>query len=215
MSDKTLRLIETYLSIQGESTKAGLPCVFVRTAGCNLRCTWCDSTWTFTGGERKSLKSIIEEVRSFGVNLVEVTGGEPLLQKESFELMTMLAEDGFDVMVETSGSISIEDLDQRVHVVMDLKAPDSGEEPANLWSNLEHLKASDDVKVVLASRRDYEWAVSAISEHNLKRFNVLFSPVHGTLEPKDLAEWIIEDKVIVRMQLQMHKSIWPPDMRGV
>ncbi len=215
MTTSTLRLIETYLSIQGESTKAGLPCVFVRTAGCNLRCTWCDSTWTFTGGEHKSLDEIVEEVRDFGVNLVEVTGGEPLVHQESFELMTMLANEGFDVMVETSGSISIEEVDERVHIVMDLKAPDSGEEAANLWSNLDHLKHGDDVKIVLATRADYEWALAAMTEHNLGRFNLLFSPVHGDLDPKDLAEWIIEDKVIVRMQLQMHKSIWPPEMRGV
>jgi 7-carboxy-7-deazaguanine synthase len=196
MTTSTLRLIETYLSIQGEST-------------------WCDSTWTFTGGEHKSLDEIVEEVRDFGVNLVEVTGGEPLVHQESFELMTMLANEGFDVMVETSGSISIEEVDERVHIVMDLKAPDSGEEAANLWSNLDHLKHGDDVKIVLATRADYEWALSAMTEHNLGRFNLLFSPVHGDLDPKDLAEWIIEDKAIVRMQLQMHKSIWPPEMRGV
>jgi 7-carboxy-7-deazaguanine synthase len=215
MSPPTLRLIETYLSIQGESTKAGLPCVFVRTAGCNLRCTWCDSTWTFTGGEHKSLDDIVADVKAFGVNLVEVTGGEPLVHRECFTLMTMLADQGFDVMVETSGSISVEKVDKRVHIVMDLKAPDSGEDAANLWSNINYLKSGDDIKIVLASRADYEWAIAAVREHDLSRFNILFSPVHGALEAKDLAAWIIEDKAIVRMQLQMHKSIWPPEMRGV
>ena len=162
-----------------------------------------------------SLEEIVADVRAFGVNLVEVTGGEPLVHRESFTLMTMLADQGFDVMLETSGSISIEEVDERVHVVMDLKAPDSNEAAANLWSNLDHLKHGDDIKIVLASRADYEWALSAVREHNLSRFNILFSPVHGALDPKDLAEWIIEDKAIVRLQLQMHKSIWPPEMRGV
>lgn len=212
---QSIRLIELYASVQGESTLAGRPCVFVRTAGCNLRCSWCDSTWTFTGGEHRSFDDIVEELHRIGIPLVELTGGEPLIHKASIPLLQRFVDEGFEVMLETSGSISIERVPKEVHIVLDLKAPDSDEEGANLLENLDHLKPSDDVKLVLASRRDYEWAREMTATHELGRFNLLFSPVHGSVDPADLANWIVEDRLPGRLQLQMHKFIWPPETRGV
>lgn len=211
-----LRVIEVYPSIQGESTYAGLPCVFVRLAGCNLRCTWCDSVFTFTGGEHRSIDDVVDDACSHGISLVEVTGGEPLVHKQAIPLMERLIARGCTVLLETSGSRSIADVPDAVRVILDLKPPDSGEERQNLWSNLELLDPHDEVKFVLASRRDYEWSRDVVRAHGLDaRCPVLFSTVHGAVEPADLAAWMVADRLPVRLQLQLHKVLWPPDARGV
>jgi 7-carboxy-7-deazaguanine synthase len=214
--DERLRVIEVYASIQGESRYAGIPCTFVRLAGCNLRCRWCDSVYTFTGGEHRSIESVVEEVAALGLPMVEVTGGEPLAHRQCLPLLERLVEAGHRVLLETSGSISVGGVPSGVHIVMDLKAPDSGEEAANLWSNLDQLKESDEIKFVLASRRDFEWTRDCIRQHRLdERFALLLSPVHGELKARDLAEWMLEEPCGWRMQLQLHKLIWDPDARGV
>ena len=214
--DDRIRLIEIYASVQGESTWAGLPCVFVRLAGCNLRCTWCDSTFTFTGGTHRSIDEVVDEVAAFGINLVEITGGEPLAQRQVVPLIERLQAAGHQLIVETSGSIDISMLPEGAHAIMDLKPPDSGEEAANHWPNLDHLRPGDEVKFVLASRRDYEWSRDIVLAHGLvDRFPVLFSPAHGLLSPAELSDWLVADRLPVRLQLQMHKFIWPPDARGV
>lgn len=211
-----LRVIEVYTSIQGESTFAGRPCVFVRLAGCNLRCTWCDSTWTFTGGEARSIDAVVEEVVATGLPLVELTGGEPLVHRQAIPLLERLLGRGLTVLLETSGSRDIAPVPAGVHIILDLKAPDSGEEAANLWENLPRLRATDEVKVVLASRRDYEWAREVVGKYHLgERGTVLFSPVFGQLDPQQLVAWILEDRLPVRFQLQLHKVVWPPETRGV
>lgn len=212
-----VRLIEVYPSVQGESTWVGLPCVFVRFAGCNLRCTWCDSVYTFTGGTWRSVDSVVDEVLATGIPLVEVTGGEPLVHKSAVPLMQALLDRGLTVLLETSGSRDIGPVPAGVHVILDFKPPDSGEERANLWSNVGHLRKKDEVKFVIASRRDYEWARDRVWEHALheRAGAVLFSPAFGHVVPKDLVAWILEDRVPVRFQLQLHKMVWPPDERGV
>ncbi len=215
-ADERLRVIEVYTSVQGESTFAGLPCVFVRLAGCNLRCTWCDSEWTFTGGEHRSISDVLEEVETAGVNLVEVTGGEPLVHRQAIPLMERLLARGHTVLLETSGSRDIAAVPPGVHIILDLKPPDSGEEGANLWSNIELLRPKDEVKFVLASRRDYEWAKAALAEHRLaERCSVLFSTAFGLVEAADVVAWILADRLPVRFQVQMHKVIWPPNARRV
>ena len=214
--DERLRMVEVYASVQGESTFVGLPCVFVRLAGCNLRCVWCDSTYTFTGGEHRSIDAVVDEACAFGLPLVEVTGGEPLAQRQAIPLMERLVARGRTVLLETSGSRDIARVPPEVHIILDLKPPDSGEERANLWSNLALLRAKDEVKFVLASRRDYEWARAVLTEHRLDKVcPVLFSPVSGSLAPQDLVAWILADRLPVRFQLQMHKQIWPAEERGV
>lgn len=211
-----LRVIEVYPSVQGESTWVGLPCVFIRLAGCNLRCTWCDSTFTFTGGVHRSIDDVVEEACATGIDLVEVTGGEPLVHRQAIPLMERLLARGRTVLLETSGSRDIAQVPDGVHVILDLKPPDSGEERANLWSNLDHLDAGDEIKIVLASRRDYEWARERVRTLRLnERCAVLLSPVFGSLDPRTLVEWILEDRLPVRFQLQIHKVLWPPDARGV
>lgn len=211
-----LRMIEVYASVQGESTFVGLPCVFVRLAGCNLRCTWCDSAWTFTGGTHRSIDDVVEEACGFGIDLVEVTGGEPLVHKQAIPLMERLVARGKTVLLETSGSRDIGPVPPEVHVILDLKPPDSGEVASNLWSNIPKLRQKDEVKVVIASRRDYEWAREAVRAHGLiDRCAVLFSPAFGLVDPKDIVDWILADGLRVRFQLQLHKFVWPPDQRGV
>jgi len=211
-----LRVVEVYTSVQGESTFAGLPCTFVRLAGCNLRCTWCDSTWTFTGGTPRAIDDVVAEVAAAGVPLVEVTGGEPLVHKQAIPLMERLLAAGHTVLLETSGSRDIGPVPPGVHVILDLKPPDSGEERANLWSNIEKLRAKDEVKFVLASRRDYEWARDVVARHALAaRCTVLFSVAFGHVAPADVVAWMLADKVPARFQVQMHKVIWPPEQRGV
>lgn len=214
--ESRIRLIEVYASVQGESTWVGVPCVFIRLAGCNLRCTWCDSTFTFKGGQHRSIDEVLDEVAAFGIPLVEVTGGEPLVHRQAIPLMARLLERGHTVLLETSGSRDISQVPDGVHIILDLKPPDSGEEAANLWTNIPLLKSKDEVKFVIASRRDYEWAREKLREFELNlRCTVLFSPVFGQVAPLDLVNWILEDRLPVRFQLQLHKVLWPPDQRGV
>lgn len=208
---------EIYASIQGESTFAGLPCTFVRTTGCNLRCTWCDTTQAFFGGTRTPRAEVLARALAFNTPLVELTGGEPLLQPGSFELMRELCDAGRTVLVETSGEADVSRVDPRVHKIMDLKAPGSGESHRNRWSNLEHITARDELKFVLASREDYEWMREQIRAHGLaaRTPNLLASTVFGRLSPKQLVAWVMEDGLPVRVQLQMHKYIWAPETQGV
>lgn len=216
---QTLRMIEIYCSVQGESTWAGLPCVFIRLARCNLRCRWCDTTYSFHGGEKQTLAEILRATLAFGVSLVELTGGEPLAQKECVPLAELLLEAGCTVLIETSGSLPIHTLPEPVVRIMDLKCPDSAMSAHNDWSNMDHLRADrDEVKFVLASRRDYEWSRDVVRRYNLTQRcrAVLFSPVFGEVDPKDIVTWMLEDGLnAVRFQLQMHKFIWPPNERGV
>ncbi len=211
-----LLIHEIYRSVQGESTFAGLPCVFVRLAVCDARCVWCDTPHAFNQGSLRTPTEILEQVESYHCPLVEITGGEPLLQEEVLRLMTELAERGMTVLLETSGAHDVSRVDPRVHIIMDLKCPDSGECAGNRWTNLEVLKETDQIKFVLASRKDFEWAEQTIRAHDLdRRFIVLLSPVFGALDPLPLAEWLLASKLNVRMQLQLHKYIWDPQARGV
>ena len=210
-----MRITEIFHSIQGESTHAGRPCVFVRLTGCNLRCRWCDSEYTFTGGEKMSLDEVIERVGSYGTKLVEITGGEPLAQAEAFELIKRLCDDGYEVLIETSGSIDITPVDPRAKLIIDVKAPGSGEVEKNRWANFDHLRPHDEIKFVLADRSDYDWARRVIAERRLDRWTVLLSPVGGTMDMKALAEWMLADRVPARFQTQLHKHIWGADARGV
>ena len=202
--------------MQGESTSAGLPCVFVRLTYCNLRCTYCDTEYAFYEGKEKSIEEIVEEVKKFGCKLVEVTGGEPLFQEESFPLMKRLCDEGFDAMLETGGSLSIENVDERVKIIMDLKCPSSGMLKKNIYENVNYLKSSDELKFVIGNREDYDWAKGIIVKYDLMgKCSILFSVVFGELEPITLVNWILEDKLNVRFQLQMHKYIWHPETKGV
>ena len=212
-----LTVNEIFFSLQGESTWAGLPCVFVRLTACDLRCTYCDTTYAFKEGKRRSLSDVVAAALAFDCPLVEVTGGEPLLQPAALPLMSALCDAGRTVLLETSGAHDISRVDPRVHRIMDLKTPGSGEAARNLWTNIEHLAPRDEVKFVISSREDYEWAREKTRRYDLsRRVNaVLFSPVFGRIEPADIARWILEDKLPVRFQLQMHKHIWEPDRRGV
>lgn len=211
-----LKINEIYHSIQGESTKAGLPCVFIRLTYCNLRCTYCDTEYAFYEGYDKSIDEVIKEVKEYNCNLVEVTGGEPLFQNESIELMKRLCDEGFEVMLETGGSLPISEIDKRVRIILDLKCPSSGMMKKNLYENIEYLKSIDEVKFVIGTREDYEWSKEQVEKYHLdKKCIVLFSVVFGELEPVTLVNWILEDKLNVRYQLQMHKIIWEPDKKGV
>lgn len=212
-----LTVNEIYLSVQGESTWAGLPCVFVRLTFCDLRCTYCDTEYAFYEGKKMELADILEKVRAFGCPLVEVTGGEPLLQPGCIPLLVMLCDAGLTVLLETSGAHDISAVDPRVHRIMDLKTPSSGERARNLPNNIGLLTQRDEVKFVLGSREDYEWAREKIREHGLAERvkSVLFSPVFGRIAPADIVAWMLEDKLPARFQLQMHKFIWEPKARGV
>lgn len=213
-----LRITELFHSLQGESSFAGRPCGFVRLTGCHLRCTWCDSEYTFHGGTWMSLPQILEQVAAWQVELVEVTGGEPLLQKNVHPLLTALCDAGHTVLLETSGACDITPVDPRVIKIVDVKCPGSGEEGRNLWSNLEHLGPRDEVKFVVADRADYEYAVGVIRQYGLElRGEVppLISPVHGRIELTELARWVLEDRLKVRFQIQLHKYIWGADVKGV
>lgn len=204
-----LRLTEVFYSLQGEASRIGLPTVFVRLTGCPLRCSWCDTTYSFTGGEAATIESVLAEVAKYPARQVCVTGGEPLAQKDCLPLLTALCDAGYDVSLETSGALDISGVDPRVSRIMDLKAPDSGEAAKNRWENLASLNARDEIKIVIASRGDYEWARDALREHQLDRLcPVLFSPAQGLIEARSLAEWILEDGLNVRFQLQMHKLLW-------
>jgi 7-carboxy-7-deazaguanine synthase len=217
MASARLHINEIFYSIQGESTHAGRPCVFVRLTGCNLRCRWCDTEYAFYEGRKMTIAEVATIVTSHQCNLVEITGGEPLLQEGIYPLADTLLKSQHTVMIETSGAVDVSRLDPRVIKIMDLKCPGSGECDRNLWSNLGHLSARDEVKFVLADRADYEWARDTIRARNLDgRVNaLLMSPVFGVLDPAELAQWILEDRIPVRLQIQIHKHIWPPDTRGV
>jgi 7-carboxy-7-deazaguanine synthase len=215
--EKTLTINEIYHSIQGESTWAGEPCVFVRLTFCDLRCTYCDTEYAFYEGKKQTLDEIVATVAAFKCPLVEITGGEPLLQKNVLPLMTMLADAGLAVLLETSGAHDISGVDPRVHRIMDLKTPGSGESGRNLFSNIEHLTQRDEVKFVIGSREDYEWSKEQVERFELPRRcrAVLFSPIFGRIDPREIVDWILADKLPVRFQLQMHKFIWTPTQRGV
>ena len=204
-----LRISEIFHSLQGEARDVGRPTVFVRLTGCPLRCTWCDTAYAFHGGEWRELEDIVEEVAKYKARHVCVTGGEPLAQKRCLELLARLCDAGFEVSLETSGALDVSGVDARVSRVVDLKAPGSGEQARNLWSNLDVLGARDQIKFVLADRADYDWACAAIDEHRIaQRCDVLMSPVYGKLAPRELAEWILADRLPVRMQVQLHKILW-------
>jgi 7-carboxy-7-deazaguanine synthase len=212
-----LRVNEIFYSIQGESSWAGLPCVFVRLTGCNLRCTWCDTAYAFHEGRHQTIDAIVTQVGTYGCKLVEVTGGEPLLQKDVHALFAALLDRGYTVMVETSGERDLRHVDPRVIKIMDIKCPGSGEVARNRWDNLECLTRRDEIKFVVADRRDYEWARTTIAERDLapRVHAILISPVFAALKPSVLAEWILTDRLPARMQLQLHKRIWDPATRGV
>ena len=211
-----LRVTEIFHSIQGESSFAGRPCLFVRLTGCPLRCTWCDSEYTFSGGADLPIQAVLEQVRTYRCPLVEITGGEPLHQPEAFLLAERLCDDGYTVLVETSGAMDTAPLDPRVHVILDVKCPGSGMTDRMFWPNLPKLRQQDEAKFIIKDRTDYEWARTIVQDYDLpRRCTVLFGPVFGDLEPRLLAEWILADRLPVRFQLQLHKFIWAPDMRGV
>ena len=215
-TETLLNVNEIFRSIQGESSRSGRPCVFVRLTACNLRCVWCDTAYAFEEGKAISVSGIVEQVERWSIPYVLLTGGEPLLQSGVHDLIADLLDRGKEVAVETGGSLDISPVDRRVAIVMDLKCPGSGMVRENDWRNLDRLKPGDEVKFVLADRADYEWTVRTIREHRLtERFGVLLSPVHGTLHPRDLADWMLNDQLNARLQLQIHKYIWPADMRGI
>ena len=211
-----MRITEIFYSIQGESSFAGMPCIFVRTTGCNLRCVWCDTAYAFEGGVELSLEAILARIKDYPCTLVELTGGEPMLQKEIAELSRRLLDQNYVVLMETGGSLDLSPLDPRVVKIMDLKCPGSGEHRRNYWPNLEILQPHDQIKFVLKDRGDYEWALGVMREHRLEqRFHLLFSPVHGELDMLQLASWMLKDGVKARFQIQLHKFIWHPETRGV
>jgi len=214
---KALTVNEIYHSIQGESTWAGEPCVFVRLTFCDLRCNYCDTEYAFYEGKKQTLEEIVAAVAEFRCPLVEITGGEPLLQKNVLPLMTMLADAGHTVLLETSGAHDISKVDPRVHRIMDLKTPGSSEGDRNLFSNIEHLTERDEVKFVIGSREDYDWSREKLERYRLNERcrAVLFSPIFGRIDPREIVEWILADRLPVRFQLQMHKFIWTPTQRGV
>ncbi|MHB8481341.1 MAG: radical SAM protein [Nitrospiria bacterium] len=205
---------EIFYSIQGESTFAGLPCTFIRTTGCHLRCNWCDTAYAFYEGKKLSLEEILQQVESIGCRLVEITGGEPLLQGDSLVLMTRLLDKGYAVLLETSGAVDLATVDSRVNIIMDVKCPGSGMLDRMVWKNLARLKQTDEIKFVIANRADYDWAKQILETHKPSQTS-LFSPVFGEQDPRSLAEWILKDRLPARFQLQMHKHIWSPETRGV
>ena len=205
----TLRLTEVFLSLQGETSRAGLPTVFIRLTGCPLRCRWCDTPYSFQGGETVTLNSILTRVAEYGVSTVCVTGGEPLAQKNCPTLLSALCDAGYSVSLETSGALDVGMVDPRVSRIVDIKPPESGEEARNRWENIAHLTPRDEIKFVLASRADYEWARDVMRSQKLDQVcPILFSPVQGELPPAQLAEWVLADRLPVRMQVQLHKILW-------
>lgn len=211
-----LQITEIFKSIQGESSYSGLPCVFVRLTGCNLRCDYCDTEYAFYGGKKMTVSETIFDIDQYGLKLVEITGGEPLLQVESYDLMKGLLSLNYQVMLETSGSMSIQDVPEEVIKILDLKCPDSGEVEKNDFTNIDRLVSHDEVKFVIGSRKDYEWSRTILLDHKLKeKVNILFSPVFDVLDLRLLAEWILEDNLQVRLQTQLHKHIWDKNATGV
>lgn len=221
-TEPSLRVTEIFHSIQGESTWIGVPCTFVRLTGCPLRCVWCDTAYAFQGGTSMRLGEIVEEVRGFPAEVVEITGGEPLAHAPAYELAKLLLDEGYTVLVETSGAFDVAPLDTRAHKIMDLKCPGSGESHRNLWPNLDHLSGRDEVKLVIKDRADYEWARDTIRERGLDARvaegslrALLISPVWGEVDLEALAGWILEDALPVRLQVQLHKLVWGPERQGV
>lgn len=205
----SLRISEIFYSLQGESTRVGLPTVFIRLTGCPLRCTYCDTTYAFTGGRTQTLHEIMQEVASYGAHYICVTGGEPLAQKGCLALLQALCDAGYSVSLETSGALDVSAVDVRVSKVLDIKTPASGEVEKNLWGNLLHLTAQDEIKLVLCDETDYVWAKQILQDHHLpEKYTVLLSPAQGQLAASDLAEWILRDKLHVRLQVQLHKLLW-------
>ncbi len=214
--DKQIRLTEIFYSIQGESSYAGLPCIFIRTNGCDLRCTWCDTPYSFHGGEKWTVQKILDHIQQWPCKLVELTGGEPLLQKHIPLLADQLLDLGYTVLIETGGHRDVSVLDDRVIKIMDIKCPGSGESEKNLWQNLKYLTAADQVKFVIQNREDYEWAKQVVEAHHLEGgAQLLFSPVFGKMDYETLANWILADGLKARFQMQLHKYIWEPDRKGV
>jgi len=203
------RITEIFYSLQGETRTIGLPTVFVRLTGCPLRCTYCDTAYAFHGGNKMEISEIVKQVQSYSPRYVTVTGGEPLAQKSCYELLATLCDLGVEVSLETSGAMDISEIDPRVVCVMDLKTPASGEEAKNKYENIGKLTSQDQIKFVICDRNDYDWSVNKLSEYDLaNKCDVLFSPIHGELKPSDLADWVIQDNLPVRMQIQMHKYLW-------
>ncbi|MDG3005103.1 radical SAM protein [Paludisphaera mucosa] len=212
----TLLVHEIYRSIQGESTFAGLPCVFVRLTACHLRCVYCDTAHAFRHGAAMGLDAVVEAVEKLGGGLVELTGGEPLLQVEAYPLMERLADKGWTVLLETSGGVATDRVDPRVRIILDVKTPASGEADANVWANLDRLRPTDEVKFVLGDREDFDWSVEVVRRHDLaRRCPVLMSAVFGRVEPTELAAWILDAGLPIRLQVQLHKILWDPGARGV
>lgn len=216
-SSEKIRLTEIYQSIQGESSFVGKRCIFVRLTGCNLRCSYCDTEYSFYGGKNHSIGDILNIINDFNCNLVEITGGEPLLQNGVFSLMTSLCDKGNTVLIETSGNRDISMIDPRVHIIMDLKTPSSGESHNNRYENIKHLKTKDEVKFVIGSEEDYVWSRDKLISEKLNEFcgNVIFSPVFAQLEYSEIVDWIVRDGLDVTFQLQLHKFIWDPTEKGV
>ncbi len=216
ISQKYLKVNEIFYSIQGESTAAGKPCVFVRLSYCNLHCDYCDTEYAFNEGRDMTIGQIFEAIATYNSKLVEVTGGEPLLQENVYPLLKILCDNNYNVLLETGGHINIGTVDKRVKIIMDIKCPSSNESEKNLWTNFDKLKKKDEIKFVLSDKNDFKWAKSIIKKYNLmNKYRLLFSPVFGKLNNKDLAEWILSEKLPVQMQLQLHKYIWPESKRGV
>ena len=213
---KMLKVNEIYLSVQGESSYTGLPCVFVRLTGCNLRCIWCDTAYAFYEGKSMSIDEIVGKVKNFGVKLIEITGGEPLMQENIYPLMNGLIEKGFQVLLETGGSLSLEKVPRNIIKIMDIKCPGSGEHKNNNLDNLKFLETKDEVKFVILNRHDYEWSRDLIHKYKIHEIaHILISPVYDKLELKEIVKWILEDKLPVRLQTQLHKAIWDENTIGV
>ena len=211
-----LKINEIYASIQGESSHTGLPCVFIRLTGCNLRCTWCDTAHAFYEGKNMDIEEILQEIETHKLPLIEITGGEPLMQENVYPLMDTLLEKGYQVMLETGGSLSIEKVPEKVIKILDIKCPGSGEESKNHLDNLNYLSPHDEIKFVLLDRADYDWSRKLIQEYDLdSSAQILFSPVYDKLDLKDLSKWVLEDQLPVRLQTQLHKVIWSKDTIGV
>lgn len=211
-----MKICEIFTSIQGESSYAGMPCTFIRMTGCNLRCSYCDTAYAYDEGKELSEDEIMSEVKHAGINLVEITGGEPLLQKEVYHLIERLLDEGYNVLVETNGSVNIKEIDRRAVIILDIKTPGSGMREEMDLSNLDGVKNIDEVKFVITNKTDYEWAKEIIVRYNIiDKCNVLMSPAFGILLPEDLAQWMIEDRLKARLNLQLHKCIYSSDRKGI
>ena len=210
-----LKINEIFYSIQGESSFSGMPCIFIRLTYCNLRCSYCDTEYTFYEGRDMSINQIIKEIKQYKCNLVEVTGGEPLMQDGCIELMQTLLDNNYNVMLETGGSLTVYKVPKEVIKIIDFKCPSSNMEKKNDWSIIKNLNKNDEVKFVIGNKEDYEWSKKKINEHNLNNNTILFSPVHDVLNSKTLSEWILKDNLNVRFQVQLHKYIWSPETKGV